>query len=165
MTQFKNMMLVKGTVSHDGKSRATFKMIPLTAGCPYLEVIYHPIYRGLGMVLTHKKNAYEMIPSLDKEGNPIPKKKKVQQGEYPYVQERRMLENWHENVILTKEEMDVFINMFAINADSFDKEQFMKEPEPTVITPQITAEPIKKAEPAVEMKTTVTPEKEEKAEV
>ena len=161
MTHPKNMMLVKGTVSHEGMSRATFKMIPLTLDCPYLEVIYHPIYRGLGMVLKSKKSDYQMIPAIDKEGNPIPKKKKAKAGEYPFAQERRIIESWHENVILVKEEMNEFIKMFAVNADSFDKEQFMKEPEPSSETPMT---PVKADIPMVDMKATVTADTKEEAD-
>ena len=129
MTNTKSMLLIKGTIEFDQNSRATFKMIPVTKDCPYLEVIYHPIYQGLGIVGKFKKKEYTMVASLDREGNPIQKKKKLQPGENPMMMERRGMDAWHEYVIITKDEMINFIEMFAINADSFDYQSFIpKEP-------------------------------------
>jgi len=156
MTQFNNMLLVRGTVSHEGNKKATFKMIPLTKDCPYMEALYHPIYRGFGIVGKFKKSSYEMVPALEK-GEFIPKKKNIREGEFPFIQERRLVEAWNEYEILTKEEILNFIKMFAVNADSFDVEPFMKEPEPTVITPEIKAEPVKQV--VAPLKATVTKEK------
>lgn len=154
MSQFKNMLLVKGTISHEGNKKATFKMIPLTNDCPYMEAMYHPIYRGFGIVGKFKKSSYEMVPALNKEGDLVPRKRKTREGEFPFMQERRLVENWNEWEILTKEEILGFIKMFAINADTFDVEPFFKEPDPVVTTPEIKAEPANKPE----MKATVTKE-------
>lgn len=157
MNQFKNMLLVKGTISHEGNKKATFKMIPITSDCPYMEAMYHPIYRGFGIVGKFKKSSYEMVPALSKEGELVPKKKKVRSGEFPFMQERRLVEAWNEYEILTKEEILSFIKMFAVNSDSFDVEPFLKEPEPAVIIPEVKSEPVKPAE----LKATVTKEKAE----
>jgi hypothetical protein len=124
MTNTKSMLLVKGTIDYDNTSRATFKMIPITKDCPYLEVIYHPVFLGLGIVSKFKKKEYSMIATLDKEGNPIMKKKKLQPGETPVMMERRGMDAWHEYVLITKEEMVSFVEMFASNADSFDYKTF-----------------------------------------
>jgi hypothetical protein len=134
MTNTKSMLLIKGTVEFERTSRATFKMIPVTKDCPYLEVIYHPIYLGLGVVGKYKKKEYTMIATLDKEGNPIPKKKKLAPGENPVLMERRLNDAWHEYVIITKEEMTSFIEMFAINADSFDYKSFFPKEEAVTAT-------------------------------
>lgn len=124
MTQFKNMLLVKGTVNWTGTKKATFKMIPLTNDCPFIEGIFDPEALVLGLIGKYKKNGYDMLPSLDANGDPERKKKLVKDGEIPFKLERRMMEKWNEHEILTREEIENFINMFAVNADSFDYKAF-----------------------------------------
>lgn len=146
MTNLKSMLLVKGTVRWTGNKKATFKMIPLTDTCPYLEAVFDPEHMALGLVGKFKKSNYEMVPSLDPNGELMPKKKKVKDGEFPYKQERRVVESWNEYEILTKEEILEFVKMFAANSETFDIEFFFQ--------------PIKEntapANRPVEMKATVT---------
>lgn len=111
------MLLIKGTLDFDGTSKATFKMIPLTKDCPYLEAIYHPVYHGLGIVGKYKKKEYVMMPTVDKFGTPQTKEGKP-------LAERRLMESWHEYLLMTKDEVVDFIKNFAVNADSFNYDQF-----------------------------------------
>lgn len=163
MTNTQSMLLVKGTISWEGKKKATFKLIPLTSDCPYMEVLYHPVYLGLGIVGKFKKESYEMVPALDKDGNFVPKKKKIEPGEFPYRQERRLIEAWNEYEILTKEEIVSFIKLVAVNAETFDIEPFfVKAEEASNNLVEVKTEV--KADVKVEMKATVT-EKPVTAEV
>jgi len=111
------MHLVKGTIAFEENSKVTFKMIPITKDCPYLEAIYHPVYHGLGVVGKFKKKEPVMMPILDKWGQQTIKDGKV-------LQDRRMIDSWHEYLLMTKEEVTDFIKMFADNADTFDYQQF-----------------------------------------
>jgi hypothetical protein len=139
MTNSKSMHLVKGTLAFEEKSKVTFKMIPITKDCPYLEAIYHPVYHGLGVVGKFKKKEPVMMPILDKWGQQTIKDGKV-------LQDRRMIDSWHEYLLMTKEEVTEFINMFADNAETFDYQSFF----PT----EPLAEPAKQV--VTEMKATVT---------
>jgi hypothetical protein len=122
MTNTKSMLLVKGTIAFENVSKATFKMVPLTKDCPYLEAIYHPIYHGLGIVGKYKKKEYVMMPTIDKFGVPIMKDGKP-------LQERRMMDSWHEYLLMTKDEVIDFIGNFAVNAESFNYKQFFPSEE------------------------------------
>jgi hypothetical protein len=124
MTNYKNMLLVKGTVNWTGNKKATFKMIPLTNDCPFIEAVFDPEHMALGLVGKYKKESYDMVPTLDKNGDLQPKKKVVKPGEFPYMQEKRLIATWNEHEILTKEEILSFIEMFAINSKEFDVEFF-----------------------------------------
>jgi len=117
MTNTKSMHLVKGTLAFENTSKATFKMIPTDKDCPYLEAIYHPVYHGLGIVGKFKKKEYVMMPVVDKFGTPMTKDNKP-------LTERRMLDSWHEYLLMTKDEVVEFINKFADNADTFNYQQF-----------------------------------------
>lgn len=125
-TTYQSMLLVKGTVNWTGTKKATFKMIPITSDCPYIEAVFDVDNKALGIVGKHKKSNYDMVPTLNKEGDLVPKKRKVNPGEFPYCQEKRLVEQWNEHEILTKEEILNFIQMFAVNATTFDVEFFFK---------------------------------------
>lgn len=143
MTNFNSMLLVKGTVNWTGTKKATFKMIPLTTDCPYIEAIFDPEHLALGIVGKHKKENYDMVPALNSDGDMVPKKRKVKPGEFPYKQEKRLIESWNEHEILTKEEILNFIKMFAVNADNFDVEFFfnpiVENTSPSTSAPTMTA--------------------------
>lgn len=124
MTNSKSMHLVKGTIVFENNSRATFKMIPTDRNCPYLEAIYHPVFHGLGIVGKFKKKEPVMMPILNKWGEQTLKDGKV-------MQDRRMIDSWHEYLLMTKEEVIEFVNRFADNADTFDYQSFFPK-EPTV---------------------------------
>lgn len=144
-TTYKSMLLVKGTVNWSGNKKATFKMIPLSLDCPYIEAIFDPDHLALGIVGKYKKSNYDMVPTLNKDGDLVPKKKKCKPGEFPFQQEKRLVEQWNEHEILTKEEICNFIEMFAVNSETFNYKFFF--------------EPIKEntaPDAPVELKATVT---------
>lgn len=150
MSNLQSMILVKGTVNWTGTKKATFKMIPTTLDCPYLEAIFDREHMALGLVGKYKKSNYEMVPTLDKNGDFMPKKKKLKEGEFPFQQEKRQVESWNEYEILTKTEIMDFIKLFAINADTFDVEQFFipqEEPRATVTPTPFIATVTEKKEP------------------
>lgn len=158
MNQFKNMILVRGTVNWTGKKKATFKMIPLTNECPYIEGIFDPDSMAFGLIGKFKKSEYEMVPCLDENGDPEKKKKIVKEGEVPFKIERRLLEKWNEYELLTEEEIITFIDMFAINATTFDYKFFFKkaaeDAKANVTNTVLDIKPAPKER--VEMKATVT---------
>lgn len=125
-TTYQSMLLVKGTVNWTGNKKATFKMIPITNDCPYIEAVFDVDNKALGIVGRFKKQNYDMVPSLNKDGDLQKKKRPVKPGEFPFQQEKRLVETWNEHEILTKEEILKFIEMFAVNAREFDVEFFFQ---------------------------------------
>lgn len=111
----------------------TFRMIPGSVDCPYLEAIYIPQAQALVIFLKDKVEGLHMVAKLDDNGDPIRALKPRQDGS-PYKQERKALTTSHEAYINQKEEIKTFVKTFASNADSFDIEKFM-------VAPQIMAGP------------------------
>jgi len=97
----------------------TFKLMPVTDDCPYMEVIYDPSVQMLVALSKDKKQNYEMLPKLDEDGNYIQAKKPKTNGK-PMKEERRLLEVPTEYYLIERAEQEAFIERFAINAADFD---------------------------------------------
>jgi len=109
------MMLITSTWK-DGK---TFKMIPTTAECPFVECIFDPQIKVLAVISRNKKDQFHMITKLDLNGDPEKRKSPGRNGN-PYKEERRALETYQEYYIEEKSEIEGFIKHFASNADTYD---------------------------------------------
>ena len=64
------MMLVSGNWG----PYKTFKMIPVSTECPYIEAIFDPSSKILAVISKEKKPTYHMVPKLDDNGDQIPMK-------------------------------------------------------------------------------------------
>jgi hypothetical protein len=111
----KNMLLI----SADWNEQPSFKLIPTTKDCPYVEAIYDSRMGILAIIGSTKKEVFHMLPKLDDNGDVMDKKIK-RAGSKPYKEERRTIETFQEYYIEKSAEIESFINMFAINADTFD---------------------------------------------
>lgn len=110
----KTMMLVSSTWGE----HKTFKLIPVSADAPYNEVIFDVDNKVLAVISKEKKQTFHMMPKLDDTGSVIPLKNK-RTGNKDYAEERRVLETFYEYFIEELPEITEFINLFALNADSF----------------------------------------------
>lgn len=110
------MMVVKS----DWNGRKTFKMIPITINCPYVECIYDPESKVLAVIGLTKKNVFHMMPKLDDNGDIVPRKVKSE-GSKPYKEDRRTIETFQEYYIHDKEEIKFFVDLFAINANASEE--------------------------------------------
>lgn len=105
----KTMMLVESTWQ-DAK---TFKMIPVSSDCPYVECIFDPTSKVFVIISKVTKTSLHMLPKLDEYGKAI-------SGNRGAKQERRSIDTFQEYYI---EEMDSIVdvvNLFAVNAKKFD---------------------------------------------
>ena len=102
----------------------TFRLMPTTADCPYMEVIYHPSAQMLVVMSKTFKENYEMLPKLDDDGEWIGAKKPKRNGS-KMKEERRLMEVPQEHYMTVREEQEAFIKMFALNADDFDYKHFL----------------------------------------
>lgn len=135
-TEFgKNMLLI---TSYWGNVD-TFKMIPLTEDCPYAEVIYDPATTLLVVISKIVKENFQMVPTLDKDGNLVKAKNPKSNGK-PFAEQRSRLNTLQEYYLPNEEEQKSFIQMFAVNAGSYDYEKFIKEAsnksEPALFKPE-----------------------------
>jgi hypothetical protein len=129
MTDLKTMLLVTAPWSPETN---TFRMIPASSDCPYLDVVYNRDKKALEITSTFKRNEYAMFAKINENGDPeIRKSPKVDEetGQQIIVkQERRMAELLQKYFILDQVEIIAFVQAFAVNADKVDYMQHFQGP-------------------------------------
>lgn len=126
LPEFKSMLLVEGVfIDNPSNPVKNFIGIPINETCPFIELVFDPEKKILGIVSKHKKNQFHFVPRLDGNGMPKPNSNKVMQQTQPFAQERLLLETYHEYYLRTPEEIDAFLNMYVINTD-FNWKSFLK---------------------------------------
>lgn len=110
-----NMILINSSWQ-EGK---TFKMIPSSIDCPYVECIYDPNLKVLAIVGNIKKDVFHMVPRLNDDGDEIMRKAAGKRG-VPFKQERKLLETYQEYYLEDRMDIEYFIKAVAENADTFD---------------------------------------------
>jgi hypothetical protein len=141
MTNLKTMLLVTAPWSPEAN---TFRMIPASQDCPYLDVVYNRDKKALEITSTFKRNEYAMFAKVNENGDPeMRKSPKVDEetGQQIIVkQERRMTELLQKYFILDQVEIIAFVQAFGINADKVDFMQHfqgpvVEAPKPSIIMP------------------------------
>lgn len=112
------MMLVQAT----WQEQQTFRMIPTSDQCPYVECIYDPGTKVFVIISKIKKTALHMLPKLDEYGQAVSGTKGVKQ-------ERHKLEVFQEFYVEDTVAMKDIIHFFASNANEFDYASFMVDTE------------------------------------
>jgi hypothetical protein len=114
----KSMMLVQAT----WQDKQTFRLIPISDSCPYVECIFDPGTKVFVIISKIKRTSLQMLPKLDEYGQPIA-------GSKGHREERHKLEVFQEFYIEDKIAVKDLLHLFAINAKTFDFEAFMSEKE------------------------------------
>jgi len=128
----KSMMLITSSWG----SNKTFKMIPTSLECPYAEVIFDFDSKVLAIIGKDSKESFHMLAKLNEWGDPVMLKIGKRNNGKDYAEERRSLETFYEYYIEEQSEIEQFVKIFAINADTFSiKDFFKKEEKPA--TPMI----------------------------
>lgn len=123
----------------------SFKMIPASKECPYVECIYNPTGKVLAVIGTISKEAFHTVPRLNEDGDP--QKRKFPTEQQPHKTQRVTQETFSEYYIFGKDEVEAFIKMFAVNAEDFDYSKYtdmktMDSPNASGIeTPPLIIEP------------------------
>ena len=115
-----NMMLVNSSF----RNAKSFTMIPVSSDSPYVEAMFDPSSSILAVISKVMKQSYHMVPKLDDDGQPIRLKNPNQQTGKTVKEERRLVDTFSEFYLSDKLDIKDFINIFAINAASFDYESF-----------------------------------------
>ena len=116
------MMLVQAT----WQEKQTFRMIPISESCPYVECIFDPGTKVFVIISKIKRTSLQMLPKLDEYGQPVT-------GAKGHKEERNKIEVFQEFYIEDKIAVESLIELFAVNAKKFDYKKFMKESQ--VVTP------------------------------
>jgi len=117
-----NMLLIQS----DWNEEKTFKLIPLTNDCPYIEAIYDPGTKVLVMISRVSMTKLHMLPKLDDNGDPAPLKVPRKNGR-AVKEERKTIETFQEFYVDNNEAIDALVDIFAVNKDKFDYKQYIKK--------------------------------------
>ena len=120
----KTMMLVQST----WQEKQTFRMIPIADSCPYVECIMDPETKVFVMISKITKQSLHMLPRMDDNGDPMFTKSTRPNGRQ-IKEERHKIEVFQEFYIEDKIAIKDLINLFAVNAKTFDYEAFMTKTE------------------------------------
>lgn len=118
----KTMMLVQATWNE----QQTFRMIPVSESCPYVECIFDPATKVFVIISKITKVSLHMLPKMDENGDPVACKSARPNGRN-FKEERNKIEVFQEYYVEDKAGVDMLIKYTAINADSFDYKAFMQE--------------------------------------
>lgn len=116
------MMIYKSGWGTETEFVPTFKMLPVTQDCPFNEVLFDPKSKILAIVGKEKKQAYRMLPKLNDKGKQVVA---MERGVPVEVQERKLMENFYEYYLEEIEDIEYFINKFAINSKDFNWMSFI----------------------------------------
>lgn len=119
---FKSMMLVTSSWNQ----MKTFKMLPTSLECPYNECIYDIQTKMLAIIGKSNKESMHMLPKLTDQGDVQFLKIGKRQNGKDYAEERKILDTFYEYYIEDAKEVEEFINLFAMNSDTFDIQPFVE---------------------------------------
>ena len=116
-----NMMLVNSAF----RNAKSFTLIHVSNDSPYVEAMFDPSSGVLAVISKVMKQSYHMVPKLDDTGQPVRLKTPNQQTGKTHKEERRLVDTFSEFYLQDKDDIELFINMFAINAEQFDYNSFL----------------------------------------
>jgi hypothetical protein len=116
-----NMMLVNSAF----RNAKSFTLIPVSNDSPYVEAMFDPSSGVLAVISKVMKQSYHMVPKLDDAGQPERLKAPNQQTGKTHKEERRLVDTFSEFYLQDKNDIELFINMFAVNAEQFDYISFL----------------------------------------
>ena len=93
----------------------SFKMMPITDDCPFLEVIFDPSTTVLAVIGKSMKQKPQMVPKLNGKGQPITVKSA--EGTAGLAEERVIFESYYEYYVDDPEDIINFVKMYAVNFD------------------------------------------------
>jgi hypothetical protein len=119
----KETMTIVSSLWNDAKS---FRLIPVTNDCPYVEGIFDVDLQVLVIISKNKKQSYHMLPKLDDNGDALKSRSKRANGK-DVKEERRMVDSFQEYYIIEHDDIIDFIEKCADNTSKFDYKQFIKK--------------------------------------
>jgi len=132
----KNMMII----SSPFRNAESFALVPVTSDTPYVEAMFDPASGILAVISKVSKQSFHMVPRLGDDGQPQRLKVPNKATGKTMKEQRVSMETFSEFYITDKEEIKNFINIFAINADSYDFAKYVDvdvketKKEPLIIT-------------------------------
>jgi len=116
------MMIVQATWNET----QTFRLIPIAVECPYVECIFDPATKVFVIISKITKQSLHMLPKMDENGDPVACKSARPNGR-KFKEERNKIEVFQEYYVEDKIAIKDLINLFAVNASTFDYAAFTEE--------------------------------------
>ena len=113
-------------VSSSFRGVKSFNLFPVTDDCPYVEAMFDPASGIIVVISKNKKQTFTMMPRLGDDGEPQRLKSPNKEAGKTVKEQRVMIETFSEFYITETEEIKNFIELFAINAGSFDYSKFIE---------------------------------------
>jgi len=117
----KNMMLVNSSF----RGAKSFNLIPVSKDAPYIEAMFDPSSGILACIGVNNKQSFHMVPRLNDDGQPMRLKVPNKATGKTVKEQRVSQQTYSEYYVAEKNDIENFINIFAINADTFDYKQFV----------------------------------------
>jgi hypothetical protein len=114
------MMIVQATWNET----QTFRLIPIAVECPNVECIFDPATKVFVIISKITKQSLHMLPKMDENGDPVACKS-VRPNGRNFKEERNKIEVFQEYYVEDRIAIEDLINLFAINASTFDYKTFM----------------------------------------
>ena len=111
----KSMILVQSS----WQETQTFRMIPISESCPYVECIFDPATKVFVVILKVTKTTLHMLPKLDEYGLAVT-------GSKGTKQDRNKIDVFQEFYLEDQAGIIDIIELFAVNAKKFDYKSFME---------------------------------------
>ena len=115
------MMIVQATWNET----QTFRLIPISTECPYVECIFDPATKVFVIISKITKQSLHMLPKMDENGDPVACKTRRPNGRN-FKEERNKIEVFQEYYVEDEIATEDLINLFAVNASTFDYKAFME---------------------------------------
>ena len=116
----KTMILVKSTWN----DKQTFRTIPVSENCPYVECIWDPEQKVFVVISKIAKTTLHMLPKLDDNGDPAPLKVQRPNGRR-VKEERKTIETFQEYYVEDRDAIKYIVENMCANAEGFDYSQFL----------------------------------------
>lgn len=115
-----SMILVKSTWN----DKQTFRTVPVTQDCPYVECIWDPTQKVFVVIAKIAMTKMHMLPKLDDNGDPMLTKGMRKNGR-TFKEERKSVETFQEYYLEDNAAIDAILTGMCSNASDFDYKQFM----------------------------------------
>lgn len=116
-----NMMLINSAF----RNAKSFSLIPVSNDSPYVEALFDPSSSILAVISKVQKESFHMMPRIDENGEPVKLKSPNPQTGKVVKEQRILITTFNEHYLTDKKDIELFINMFAINASTFDYKSFL----------------------------------------
>lgn len=116
------MILVKSTWN----DKQTFRTVPITENCPYVECIWDPEQKVFVVISKVTKTALHMLPKMDENGDPVFLKMGVKRPNgRQFKEERKSIETFQEYYVEDLDAIRYMLETMCINGGKFDYQSFM----------------------------------------